>query len=133
MHNGALPALFGVPIPEGGLVGSLVEARPSDACQPIDGPPNASAVFIVLIPRYGCSFAAKVLHAQQAGFQAAIVHNVNSQALVNMVREREEQPPLRIPAVFTAEVTSKMRGEVGGATNGRPGLGWVELRALRQG
>ncbi|XP_067316646.1 E3 ubiquitin-protein ligase RNF167-like [Anolis sagrei] len=104
----ALPALFGGPIPQGGLAGLLVEAKPSDACRPIEGPPNATAAFIVLIPRYGCSFAAKVFHAQQAGFRAAIVHNVNSQALVHMVSERVAQPPLHIPAVFTAEVTSKI-------------------------
>ncbi|XP_054835534.1 E3 ubiquitin-protein ligase RNF167-like [Eublepharis macularius] len=104
---GALPALFGPPLPAEGLTGLLAEARPENACQPIKGPPNASSsAFIVLIRRYNCSFATKVLHAQQAGYQAALVHNVNSQTLVSMVGEADAKQKIRIPSMFTADAAS---------------------------
>ncbi|KAH0625831.1 hypothetical protein JD844_034129 [Phrynosoma platyrhinos] len=104
----ALPALFGPPIPREGLAGLLVEARPANACHPIEGPPNTTSAFIVLIRRYDCSFDTKVLHAQQAGFRAAIVHNVNSQTLVHMVSELDAKDRIHIPAMFMADVASKV-------------------------
>ncbi|XP_062975444.1 E3 ubiquitin-protein ligase RNF167-like [Elgaria multicarinata webbii] len=105
---GALPALFGPPLPARGLTGFLIEAMPADACQPIEGPPNTSSIFVALIHRHDCSFATKVLHAQQAGFRGAIVHNVDSQTLVNMVSEVSIQRHVHIPSVFTADVASKI-------------------------
>ncbi|XP_042335400.1 E3 ubiquitin-protein ligase RNF13-like [Sceloporus undulatus] len=108
IHNfDALPALFGPPIPKEGLAGLLVEAKPADACQPIEGPPNTTSTFIVLIRRYDCSFGTKVLHAQQAGFQAAIVHNVHSPNLVQMVSELDAKDHIHIPAMFIADVASR--------------------------
>uniref|UniRef100_A0A670KI15 PA domain-containing protein n=1 Tax=Podarcis muralis TaxID=64176 RepID=A0A670KI15_PODMU len=104
----ALPALFGPLLPTEGLTGSLVEASPANACLPIEGPPNASSAFIVLIRRYNCSFTTKVLHAQQAGFHAAIIYNVDSQTLVSMVREPDTVHHIRIPAVFTTDVASRI-------------------------
>ncbi|XP_063003233.1 E3 ubiquitin-protein ligase RNF167-like [Elgaria multicarinata webbii] len=104
----ALPALFGAPLPAGGLTGFLIEATPADACQPIDSPPNTSSIFVALIRRHNCSFATKVLHAQQAGFCGAIVHNVDSQTLVNMVSEVSIQRRVHIPSVFTTDVASKI-------------------------
>uniref|UniRef100_A0A452GHZ6 PA domain-containing protein n=1 Tax=Gopherus agassizii TaxID=38772 RepID=A0A452GHZ6_9SAUR len=83
----ALPACFGPPLPSEGLMGYLIEAMPANACDPIEGPPassNSSEAFIALIRRSDCPFGVKVLHAQQAGYQAAIVHNVNAEHLVNM-------------------------------------------------
>uniref|UniRef100_A0A8C9E6C5 E3 ubiquitin-protein ligase ZNRF4 n=1 Tax=Phocoena sinus TaxID=42100 RepID=A0A8C9E6C5_PHOSS len=78
-----LPALFGVPLAPEGVRGYLTEARPANACHPIEGPRpgNGSLGAIVLIRRYDCTFDLKVLHAQQAGFQAAVVYNATSQDL----------------------------------------------------
>ena len=79
-----LPALFGAPLAPGGVRGYLMEAKPANACHPIQGPRpgNGSLSAIVLIRRYDCTFDLKVLHAQRAGFEAAIVHNVRSDDLV---------------------------------------------------
>uniref|UniRef100_A0A8C3SR35 RING-type E3 ubiquitin transferase n=1 Tax=Chelydra serpentina TaxID=8475 RepID=A0A8C3SR35_CHESE len=108
----ALPALFGPPLPGKGLAGYLIEAMPANACHPIESPPaprNTSTAFIALIRRYDCTFGAKVRHAQQAGYRAAIVHNVNSQALVDMaIGTEESQQQIEIPSVFTGEATSKL-------------------------
>ncbi|XP_026510852.1 E3 ubiquitin-protein ligase RNF167-like [Terrapene carolina triunguis] len=112
----ALPALFGPPLPGKGLTGYLIEATPANACHPIESPPvprNSSAAFIVLLRSYHCTFGAKVQHAQQAGYRAAIMHNMNSQALVDMAIGMEEiQQWIEIPSVFTGEATSKLLRKV---------------------
>uniref|UniRef100_A0A8C3SRB4 RING-type E3 ubiquitin transferase n=1 Tax=Chelydra serpentina TaxID=8475 RepID=A0A8C3SRB4_CHESE len=103
----ALPACFGPPLPSEGLMGYLMEATPANACDPIEGPPassNSSEVFIALIRRSDCPFGVKVLHAQQAGYRAAIVHNVNAEHLVNMVTDDKEiRHQIAIQSVFTGE------------------------------
>ncbi|XP_006110589.2 E3 ubiquitin-protein ligase RNF167-like [Pelodiscus sinensis] len=108
----ALSACLGPPVPREGLRGYLIEAVPANACQPIRGPPagsNASATFIVLISRYDCPLGVKILHAQQAGYQAAIVHNVNSEKLVTMVTNVEEiRQKVGIPSVFTGQSASQL-------------------------
>ncbi|XP_053156547.1 E3 ubiquitin-protein ligase RNF167-like [Hemicordylus capensis] len=104
----ALPALFGPPLPTEGLKGLLIEAKPANACHPIESPPNSSSIFVALIRRYDCSFATKVLHAQQAGYHAAIVHNTNSQTLVSMVSEADAKQEIHIPSVFTTDMISKV-------------------------
>ncbi|XP_053346936.1 beta-enolase isoform X1 [Clarias gariepinus] len=111
------PALFGSPLPRDGLMGYLVESRPLNACSPIDPPPvpptssdpNSTMGFVVLIRRYDCNFDIKVLHAQQAGYSAAIVHNVYSDVLLSMNYSNETiAEEIEIPSVFTSYSASKI-------------------------
>ncbi|MCJ8748371.1 hypothetical protein PDJAM_G00164160 [Pangasius djambal] len=126
------PALFGSPLPRDGLMGILVESRPLNACAPIDPPPvpptssdpNSTIGFVVLIRRYDCNFDTKasvallkrhsmflshVLHAQQAGYSAAIVHNVYSDVLLSMNYSNETiADEIEIPSVFTSYSASKI-------------------------
>ncbi|KAG5284050.1 hypothetical protein AALO_G00022450 [Alosa alosa] len=110
------PALFGGLLPMEGLMGVLVEARPQNACLPIDPPPPPPTPgeanltkYIVLIRRFDCNFDIKVLHAQQAGFSGAIVHNMYSDTILNMnfsnVTIAEE---IDIPSVFTSYYASQV-------------------------
>ena len=61
----------------------VVYASPANACSEIVSPPKMKpyGYWIALIKRYDCNFDVKVRHAQLAGFDAAIVHNVNSSDL----------------------------------------------------
>ncbi|KAM5232334.1 E3 ubiquitin-protein ligase ZNRF4 [Hipposideros larvatus] len=106
-----LPAMFGVPLAPEGVRGYLMEARPANACHPIEGPRltgNGSLGAIVLIRRYDCTFDLKVLHAQRAGFEAAIVHNVRSDDLVRMAHVYEDlRRQIIIPSVFVGEAASQ--------------------------
>ncbi|KAJ6654974.1 hypothetical protein lerEdw1_006445 [Lerista edwardsae] len=109
MEAADLPALFGNPLPRGGLTGLLVPATPAHACQAIAAPPqvaNASG-FVALVQRYNCSFDVTVFHAQQAGYLAVIVHNVGSDRLLSMAWDDEElQQRIAIPSVFIGETAA---------------------------
>ncbi|XP_066507075.1 E3 ubiquitin-protein ligase RNF167 isoform X2 [Hoplias malabaricus] len=112
-----LPALFGAQLPEDGLMGFLVPSRPMNGCSPIEPPPssptpsdpNSTTKYIVLIRRYDCNFDIKVLHAQQAGYSAAIVYNVYSNNLLNMNYSNETiAEMIDIPSVFTSYYASEV-------------------------
>lgn len=64
-------------------------AEPLQACSDIKTPPNDTRYegnnWIVLIARFNCSFEDKIRNAQKAGYDAAIVHNVGSNELGNLI------------------------------------------------
>ncbi|XP_038150465.1 E3 ubiquitin-protein ligase RNF167 [Cyprinodon tularosa] len=111
-----LPALFGPPLPEEGLMGLLVVSRPLNGCTTMDPPPPLptnydanTTKFIALIRRYECNFDIKVLNAQKAGYSAAIVHNTNSDILLNMNSSNETiAGQIEIPSVFTSDRAAKL-------------------------
>ena len=106
----ALPACFGPRLPAEGLTGYLVRAIPPNACHAIENPPaprKASETYIALIQGYDCSFVEKVLHAQQAGYQTAVVYNVDSEQLITMMADDKEiQQLIKIPSLFTGQSVS---------------------------
>ncbi|KAM9332446.1 E3 ubiquitin-protein ligase RNF167-like [Pholidichthys leucotaenia] len=110
-----LPASFGFPLPLKGLMGVLVASRPLNGCAPLDPPPSLPPIFdpnttkfIVLIKRYNCTFDVKVLNAQQAGYSAAIIHNVGSNDLIRMNYSNESiAVQIEIPSVFTSHYASE--------------------------
>ncbi|XP_061457813.1 E3 ubiquitin-protein ligase RNF167-like [Rhineura floridana] len=118
----AVPACFGPPFPRTGLTGYLVEAVPANACHPIGGPPapkTSPPGFIALIRRYGCPFGIKVFHAQQAGYQAAVIHNLYSDSLVSMAIEAEDAGrQILIPSLFIGGSASKVLRRLVGSENG---------------
>lgn len=77
-----MPALFGPDLPYG-LRGLAVYANPPDACTPIEKPPvyENGERWIVVIQRSNCSYEQKVRIAQNASYDAVIVHNLNSNQL----------------------------------------------------
>ncbi|XP_048353751.1 E3 ubiquitin-protein ligase ZNRF4-like [Sphaerodactylus townsendi] len=108
----AVPACFGPPLAHVGLRGYLFEAVPANACLPIKAPPvskSSPRSSIVLIRRYDCPFSIKVLHAQEAGYQGAIIHNLHSDVLVSMSVEVEKtRMQILIPSLFIGESASKL-------------------------
>ena len=56
-------------------------SKPANACDSVSPPPkyaNYTGNWILLARRDNCSFMVKVLNAQKAGYQAVIIHNVQS-------------------------------------------------------
>ncbi|XP_026324292.1 E3 ubiquitin-protein ligase RNF13 [Hyposmocoma kahamanoa] len=100
-----MPANFGPDLPVDGLRGLLVGGEPHDGCQPLIKPPqidNFTGKWIVLVARYNCSFEVKVRNAQAAGYDCAIVHNVNSSDLETMSAKNADD--IVIPSVFVSDV-----------------------------
>ncbi|GAB6020180.1 E3 ubiquitin-protein ligase rnf13 [Chamberlinius hualienensis] len=100
-----MPSYFGGHINYDGIWGQTVYSSPANACEPIMPPPINQTIEIpgvkwfVLIKRGDCTFSKKVLNAQLAGFEVAIVHNVNSNQLEPMGPDRG----IVIPSVFIGE------------------------------
>ncbi|KAF4517846.1 hypothetical protein B566_EDAN011771 [Ephemera danica] len=83
-----LPARFGDRLPFEGL-------RPPNDTLPYAGK------WIILIRRYDCSFEDKIRNAQRSGYDAAIVHNVNSSDLEPM--SAKDAMDIYTPSVFVNE------------------------------
>ncbi|CAK9832125.1 E3 ubiquitin-protein ligase RNF13 [Anthophora retusa] len=101
-----MPARFGRLIPSEGIKGMVVYAEPPTACHEIQGPPNDTNYhghWIALIARNNCTFERKVRMAQKAGYDAAIIHNVNSNELEPM--SAKDPVGILIPSVFVSEIT----------------------------
>lgn len=104
-----MPAKFGGIIPAEGVKGMVVYSNPPTACQGIQGPPNDTNYdgnWIVLIKRYNCSFEIKVRMAQKAGYDAAIIHNVESNELEPM--SAKDPLGISIPSVFVSAITGEV-------------------------
>ena len=88
----------------------MVLANPRNACTPIQSPPSNESFpnykWIALIQRTppnsntnsNCSFDVKVFNAQNAGFSAVVVYNVDSNNLVRM--SSSGIIDIKIPSVF---------------------------------
>ncbi|XP_015587780.1 E3 ubiquitin-protein ligase RNF13 [Cephus cinctus] len=99
-----MPSKFGAPITSVGIKGLVVYADPPTACNETKPPPNDTGYndnWILLIARFNCTFERKVRMAQQAGYDAVIVHNVNSDELETM--SAEDALDIVIPSVFISE------------------------------
>uniref|UniRef100_A0A8C4Q6M8 RING-type E3 ubiquitin transferase n=1 Tax=Eptatretus burgeri TaxID=7764 RepID=A0A8C4Q6M8_EPTBU len=102
------PASFGPQLSKDGIQGKLVAAEPETGCLRVSPPPpdfNATN-YIALLARGDCNFDAKVLHAQQAGYRAVIVHNLKSEQLVTMSSDDVDiAAQIRIPSTFVGMTT----------------------------
>ncbi|CAB3221110.1 unnamed protein product [Arctia plantaginis] len=97
---------FGPDLPPKGLRGVLVKAEPSNGCSAIANPPsvgNYTGKWLALINRQNCSFEMKVRNAQAAGYDCAVVHNVDSDELVAM--SARNHTGILIPSVFVGSHT----------------------------
>ncbi|CAG9782692.1 unnamed protein product [Diatraea saccharalis] len=107
-----IPASFGPDLPLEGLRGFLVVGDPADGCGKLAPPPTADNFtdrWIVLVGRYNCSFEVKVRNAMTAGYDCAIVHNVNSSDLETMSAKNPEG--IDIPSVFVNDVAGRQLAE----------------------
>jgi E3 ubiquitin-protein ligase RNF13 len=118
--NGSYPAVnfrstqatFGPKVPQGGVFGPLVIAVPEDACAPLANPVKGAVYLIVRgvlnasAPEAGnCSFASKVLTAQQAGGVGAIVYDDRDSTLIIMSSSTcsATSPCPTIPSLFISK------------------------------
>lgn len=99
--------------------GILVNADPPDGCTSALVPPpqdidNETGKWVVLMPRYNevrnCTFEEKVRTAQAKGYDAVVVHNVNSNQLIPMSAKNDTG--IIIPSVFVSESSGLMLKKV---------------------
>lgn len=88
---------FGVHFPKDGLWGHLFYVEPDDGCKPFRRPVAGSDWIAVISMSEQCRFEDQVYNAQGAGFIAAIVHNNESDDLVEMTNATHF---LSIPSTF---------------------------------
>jgi len=100
------PARFGPQVTRDGICGSLRSADPANACAPIKSSSGKGpGMAFVLIARGNCSFEDKVLAAQEAGFDAAVVYDDEEKSsLYSMVGDSED---IHIPAVFVSKIAGE--------------------------
>ncbi|CAH0722970.1 unnamed protein product, partial [Brenthis ino] len=115
-----VPASFGPELTLEGLRGFLVTGEPEDGCTILKKPPvdpeNFTGKWVVLLARYNCSFEKKIRNAQAAGFDCAIVHNVNSSELETMYANNSDG--ITIPSVFVSDISGIILSEEYVYTNG---------------
>jgi len=74
-------------IPDIGIEGWILYAKPHNACGPVVPPPKSPVIkkpWILMARRYDCRFIDKAQYAQQAGYSAIIIHNVGSDSAMQM-------------------------------------------------
>ncbi|XP_033126958.1 E3 ubiquitin-protein ligase RNF13-like isoform X2 [Anneissia japonica] len=99
------PSTFGAKLPQNGLKGVIVNVEPIDACTEVKPIPNNNQTtlpYIALIRRNGCDFDVKVLNAQTKHYIAAIVYNVDSNAVLPMSAGKHGNE-VSISSVFVGE------------------------------
>ncbi|XP_014663643.1 PREDICTED: E3 ubiquitin-protein ligase RNF13-like isoform X2 [Priapulus caudatus] len=97
-------AQFGRQLPTIGLQGCMVYVEPRNGCSVITPPPtnfSTNKPWIAIIMRGDCDFDKKVIHAQLAGYGAAIVYNDRSDELLPMYSY--DASSVIIPSVFVGE------------------------------
>jgi len=107
----SMSARFGTQIPEEGIVGTLVQAKPLHGCTKLNNTvaPNGQRKIAYMQrdrdENVGCHFTVKVKNAQEAGFSAAIIFDIAVGPLVMMAGD---DPTILIPSVFVAQEVGRV-------------------------
>ncbi|XP_037076460.1 E3 ubiquitin-protein ligase RNF13-like [Pollicipes pollicipes] len=97
------PSAFGPEVGAHGIGGPLMLSRPLTACGALNvsAPTGTGRRWMLLIQRGACTFQEKVARAQDAGFSAAIVFNINSDAITPMHGDGSKK--INIPSFFVGQ------------------------------